>query len=76
MTFLVAIPIRLETQGDKGKIAPGTHASAPETHFLKQKAIITTLVAAVLWAIFAGIILSEVISVQDMDWLGVYSDQE
>ncbi|NRB19537.1 MAG: DUF1467 family protein [Rhodobacteraceae bacterium] len=76
LTFLVIIPIRLVTQGDKGTVVPGTHASAPETHYLKQKAIITTVVAALLWALIAGIILSEVISINDMDWLDVYPDPE
>ena len=67
MTFLVAIPIRLKTQGDMGKIEPGTHASAPEVHNLKKKALITTVVAAVIWMIVAGIILSGVITVRDID---------
>ncbi|ANP38248.1 MULTISPECIES: DUF1467 family protein [Rhodobacterales] len=68
MTFLIVIPIRLETQGDKGEIVPGTHAGAPENHYLKQKAVITTIAAFVIWAIVAGIILSGVISVNDFDW--------
>ena len=74
LTFLVIIPIRLETQGDKGNVVPGTHSSAPENHYLKQKAIITSVVAAVLWAVIAGIILSGVISISDFDWLGVYNE--
>jgi predicted secreted protein len=68
MTFLIAIPIRLQTQGDVGKVIPGTHAGAPEHHQLKKKAIITTIVSAVLWVIIAGIILSGWISVRDFDW--------
>lgn len=68
MTFLIVLPIRVETQGDKGTIVPGTHAGAPENHYLKQKAQITTLVAAILWAVIAGIILSGVITVSDIDW--------
>ena len=36
LSFLVIIPIKLETQGDKGKVVPGTHSSAPENHYLKQ----------------------------------------
>lgn len=68
MTFLVVIPIRLETQGDRGEVVPGTHAGAPEKHYLKQKAWITTGVAAVLWAIIAGIILSGVVTLNDFDW--------
>lgn len=68
MTFLVALPIRVKTQGDLGEIVPGTHAGAPEHHHLKKKALITTLVAGVLWAIIAGIIVSGVITVEDLDW--------
>ena len=67
MTFLIAIPIRLKTQGDMGEVVPGTHAGAPEHHQLKKKAIITTIVSAVLWVIIAGIILSGWISVRDID---------
>jgi predicted secreted protein len=68
MSFLIAIPIRLQTQGDVGEVVPGTHAGAPEHHQLKKKAIITTIVAAVLWVIIAGIIISGWISVRDLDW--------
>lgn len=76
MTFLIVIPIRLETQGDKGEIVPGTHAGAPENHYLKQKAVITTIAAFVIWAIVAGIILSGVISVNDFDWFDRLPDPE
>jgi predicted secreted protein len=70
LTFLVVLPIRVKTQGDLGKIVPGTHAGAPEVHDLKKKAWITTGVAFVLWVIVAGIILSGWISVRDLDWFG------
>ena len=46
LTFLIVIPIRLQTQGDVGQVVPGTHASSPEVHNLKKKALITTLAAA------------------------------
>lgn len=68
MTFLIALPIRVQTQGDVGEIVPGTHAGAPEVHNLKKKALITTAIAVVLWAIIVTIILSGVISVSDLDW--------
>ena len=68
LTFLVIIPIRIETQGDRGEIVPGTHAGSPEVHNLKKKAVITSLVAAVLWAIIAGIIISGAITIEDIDW--------
>ena len=67
LTFLTVIPFRLQTQGDVGKVVPGTHAGAPEVHNLKKKAIITTMIAAVLWAIIATIILTGTITVRDID---------
>ncbi|MGR3496502.1 DUF1467 family protein [Citreimonas sp.] len=70
MTFLCVIPLRLQTQGDLGKIVPGTHAGSPEVHNLKRKAWLTTAISAVLWVIIAGVIISGVISVRDIDgWM-------
>ena len=68
LTFLIVIPFRLTTQGDAGEIVPGTMAGSPEVHNLKKKAVITTVIAAVLWAIIAYIILSGTITVRDLDW--------
>ncbi|MCL3881714.1 DUF1467 family protein [Marivita sp. GX14005] len=68
MVFLVAIPIRLQTQGDVGKVVPGTHSGSPEVHNLKKKALITTGVSCALWLIIAGIILSGWISIRDIDF--------
>tara|TARA_R110002110_G_scaffold18457_19_gene77375 strand:+ start:358 stop:651 length:294 start_codon:yes stop_codon:yes gene_type:complete len=67
MTFLIALPIRVQTQGDLKDVVPGTHAGAPEHHHLKKKALWTTVVSAVIWAILATIILSEWISVADVE---------
>jgi len=68
MTFLIVIPIRLQTQGDLDEIVPGTQAGAPEHHYLKKKAWITTGITVVLWAIISAIILSGWITVRDLDF--------
>lgn len=70
MTFFIALPIRIQTQGDLGKVVRGTQAGAPEHHHLKKKAVITTIVATVLWAAISGIILSGWIRIADLDWTG------
>ena len=70
MVFLVAIPIKLQTQVDFGEIVPGTHASAPEVHNLKKKAWITTAVSFVLWAVISGIIVSGIVTLRDIDFFG------
>ncbi len=67
LTFLIVIPIRIQTQGDLNEVVPGTHAGSPEHHHLKKKAWITTGISAVLWIIIGGTIISGVISVRDVD---------
>ncbi len=69
MCFLIALPIRVQTQGDLDDIVPGTHAGSPEHHHLRRKAFWTTVVAGVIWAIAATVILSEWISVDDVESL-------
>ena len=77
LTFLVALPIKVQTQGDLGDVMPGTHAGSPEHHHIRKKVFWTTIVAAILWAIIATIILSGWITVDDVerwfragDWSG------
>lgn len=68
LTFFVALPIQLRTQGDEGNVVPGTHESAPQVHHLRRKALITTVIAAVLWAGIAATIINGWITVDDLDW--------
>lgn len=69
MTFLIALPIRVQTQGDLKDIVPGTHAGAPEHHHMRKKAFWTTVVSLVIWSIAATVILSEWISVDQVESL-------
>jgi predicted secreted protein len=68
LTLFIVLPIRIQTQGDKGEIVPGTHAGSPEVHHMRAKLRWTTLIAAVLWCIIAGIIVSGWITIEDIDW--------
>lgn len=68
MVFFIILPLRLVTQGERGEVVPGTHVSAPDEPGLKRKAIITTLIAVVIWSIAAAIILSGIITAADLDF--------
>lgn len=68
LVLFVVLPLRLETQGDRGEIVPGTQAGAPANLNMWRKARLTTIIAAVIWAIVAAIIWSEVITVRDLDF--------
>lgn len=71
MLFLIILPIRVQTQGDLKDIVPGTHAGAPEHHHLGKKALWCTGLSFLIWGAFVAIILSGVISVDNLeDWMG------
>ena len=67
LTLFVVIPIRLRTQGDEGRKIRGTHAGSPENPQMKTRALVTTGVAFVVWAITAGIIVSGWVELADFD---------
>ncbi|MEL6118231.1 MAG: DUF1467 family protein [Pseudomonadota bacterium] len=67
MTFLVVLPIKIQTQGDVGEIVPGTHAGSPEHHHLRKKMWITTAIAFVLWGIIAFLMLTGTVTLDDVD---------
>ncbi|MCB1398670.1 MAG: DUF1467 family protein, partial [Rhodobacteraceae bacterium] len=64
----VVLPIRFRSQEDEGEVVPGTPPSAPADAQIGRKAKITTIVAVILWIIIATIILSGVVTIQDLDW--------
>lgn len=69
MVLFVVLPIRLETQGDRGEIVPGTHAGAPANLNLRRKFRIVTLVSLVVWGIIAAVIWSGLITIRDIDFM-------
>lgn len=71
MLFLVILPVRMKTQGESGEVVPGTHSSAPENPQIKRKVKITTAIAFAMWAIITPLIVYEVITAEDIDWMGM-----
>ena len=70
MVFFILLPLRLKTQGEAGEVVPGTPSSAPSAGGIGRKARLTTVIAAVLWAVIAGVILSGWVTLADIDWFG------
>ena len=68
MVLFVVLPLRLETQGDRGDVMPGTQPGAPANLNMRRKAWIVTLVSVALWVVIAGVIFSGLIDVRDYDW--------
>ena len=70
LTFLIVIPFKIKTQGDMGVVLKGTQAGAPEVHDLRKKAIITTGLSLVLWLLITTLIVSETVTIEDIDLFG------
>ncbi len=71
MLLFIALPIGLRTQGDENDVVPGTPESSPANLNLKRKLSRVTAIAIVLWVIAYTVIVSGVISVRDLDLLGI-----
>jgi len=67
MTLFIVLPLRLKTQGDVGKVVPGTPSSAPDDIQIKRKFLLTTFVALPIWAVLVALILSGTITVDSFD---------
>ena len=70
LTFLIVIPFKIKTQGDLGVVVKGTQAGAPEVHNLRRKAIITTGASLILWLLITLLVLSEIVTIEDIDLFG------
>ena len=70
LTFLIVIPFKIKTQGDLGVVVKGTQAGAPEVHNLRRKAIITTGTSLILWLLITLLVLSEIVTIEDIDLFG------
>ena len=73
MVFFMVLPLRFRSQSQDGIVEPGTPVSAPADAMIKQKAQITTAVAAVIFVILYLVITSGRIGIDDLDVFGVMS---
>ncbi len=71
MVFFLVLPFRFESQGDRGEVVPGTPASAPATEVVRKKALITTAIAVVVWALIVAFITSGIVSIHETDVFGI-----
>lgn len=67
MTLFVVLPFRMKSQADAGETTMGTHASAPADPQLRRRFMITSVIAAAIWAVIAAIIVFDLITLEDID---------
>lgn len=73
MVFFCVLPVRFQSQADRGQVMPGTPASAPEDAMIGKKAKITTGIAVVVFILLYLVINSGWITVDNMDVFHVMS---
>ncbi|PWK60706.1 DUF1467 family protein [Roseicyclus mahoneyensis] len=67
MTLFVVLQVGVTSQSDTGERVMGTHGSAPVNPQLKRRFLVTSGVAAGIWAVIAGVILSGAVTIDDID---------
>ncbi len=67
MTLFVVLQVGVTSQSDAGERVTGTHGSAPVDPKLKRRFLITSGIAAAIWAVIAGIIITGAITIEDID---------
>lgn len=67
MVLFCVLPFRFQSQAEAGEVTPGTPASAPADPQIGRKARITTVIAAVVFAVIYAIVTSGWITVENMD---------
>ena len=67
--LLLILPRGLTTQAEAGEVEPGTPEGAPSAFHFGRKALWTTLVTIVLWAVFFAILEFELLTMKDFDFM-------
>ncbi len=73
--FYMINPLWQTSQSEDGEVTPGTPASAPVDAMIKKKAIITTVIATVLFALAYSTIEFGWITLDDVSFLELPSQR-
>ena len=68
VVFFIINPFWQVSQGESGKVEPGTPESAPVDAMVLKKAIITTVVAVAVTAASWIVLDRELITLEDVGW--------
>lgn len=69
VTLFAVLPMGVRGQAEENDIVNGSEPGAPVQSNIKRKFILTTIIASILWVLVCGIIISGVIS---WDELGLH----
>jgi predicted secreted protein len=69
VVFFMVLPLGITSQAEAGEVDPGTPASAPTDAMIARKALITTGIAAVLFAGAFAVIRFHLFTLDDIPFL-------
>lgn len=69
IVFFMVNPFWQVSQGEAGKVEPGTPESAPVDAMVAKKAAITTVIAVVIVAAVYVVIDREMVTLEDISWI-------
>jgi predicted secreted protein len=72
MVLFIALPIGLRTQGDEGERLLGTSGGSPAHLDLKRKLLWVTGISLVVWAGTSAVIISGIVTVDDINLYRVF----
>ena len=74
MLLFVILPTSIRSQGESGRIAPGTPPSSPIDPKLGRKIKLVSALALAIWAPVVAVIASGLISMEMIDIFGRWGD--
>ncbi|GJM00285.1 MAG: hypothetical protein DHS20C07_19640 [Methyloligella sp.] len=69
LTLFMVLPFGVKTQEEDGNVVPGSVESAPAVPHIFKKALITTILAAIIFAIVYSVYTYNLISMDDIPFL-------
>ena len=67
LVMFVVLPLRLRTQGEEGRVVPGTQAGAPANFRAGRTMLVVSLVALPIWAAIVAVIVFSGLTIADID---------
>ena len=67
MTLFLVLPFMSRSQGEDGKVVPGTHVSAPANFSARRAARVVTMIAIPIWILQVVVITMGWVTLSDFD---------
>ena len=75
LVFFMVNPLWQTSQSEQGEVEPGTPASAPVDAMVRKKAILTTVIATVLFALAVSTIEFGWVTLDDISFIKLPSER-